>query len=181
MPVRHRQLQTRCMVCLVLVSFVHAKIEALDACSMFPDSGAPRSSGARRPLFALLQPAIPGRSGFCCKTPFSVFVSPLSSFRWRVESRLQSPQFPSLSHGCFICKACRPVESEGPCARFPAVSVGWSGRQLVGCRRCRDTVVRRGVRRQILEVLRRGRTWKAWFEMGGSAVVEITWVECTGD
>lgn len=97
----------------------------------------------------------------------SVFVSPLSSFRWRVESRLQSPQFPSLSHGCFICKACRPVESEGPCARFPAVSVGWSGRQLVGCRRCRDTVVRRGVRRQISKVLGRWRAWKAWFGMGG--------------
>lgn len=29
------------MLCLVLVSFVHAKIEALDACSMFPDSGVP--------------------------------------------------------------------------------------------------------------------------------------------
>lgn len=77
---RHRQLQTRCMVCLILVSFVHAKIEALDACSMFPDSWRPRSRGARRPLFALLQPAIPGRSGFCCKTPFPFSFRPCQAF-----------------------------------------------------------------------------------------------------
>ena len=134
-----------------------------------PKLRRPHSCGARRVLSCSLQFSLAAPRAFwlLLQKSVSVLVSPLSSFRWRVESRLQSPQFPSLSHGCSVCKACRPVESEGPCARFLAIFVGWSGRQLVGCRRCRDTVVRRGVRRQISKVLGRWRAWKAWFGMGG--------------
>ena len=59
-----------------------------------------------------------------------------SSFRWRVESRLQSPQVANSSHGSLTCKACRRVESEGPCVRPSAVFIGWLRRGLVGCRKC---------------------------------------------
>lgn len=165
--------QSRCMVRLIVTRSVRArpKIEAIGR--LFNVSKPVPSPQSWRSLRALCNSRWRrlGRSGCSLqsaeiRSPFLVSAV-FSSFRWRVESRLQSPQFPSLSHGCSDCRACRPVESEGPCARFPAVFVGWSGRQLVGCRRCRDTVVRRGVRRQILEVLGTWKAWKAWSGMGG--------------
>lgn len=132
----------------------------LDACLCCPSPQLWRSPCA---LSADCQFS-PGRRSGSAEIRFS-FRPFVSSFRWRAESRLQSPQFPSSSHGCFVCKACRPVESEGPCARFPAVFVGCSRRQLVGCRRCRDTVVQRGVRRQISRCRGHGRRvlrWTLW-------------------
>lgn len=75
------------------------------------------------------------------ETPFS---PEFLGFRWRVEARLQSPLFANSSHGSLTCKACRQVEFGGPCVRFSAGFIGWLRRGLVGCRKCWDTVVRRG-------------------------------------
>lgn len=153
---RQRHVQSRRMVCLIVTRSCGGPWTPVYA-------APPRSCGARRVL-SLSKLPILGAAFWLCRNPFS-FRPFISSFRWRVESRLQSPQFPYSSHGCFVCKACRLVESEGPCARFPAAFVGCSRRQLVGCRRCRDTVVRRGVRRQISRCRghgRRGLRWTLW-------------------
>ena len=79
--------------------------------------------------------------GRSCKSPLRFFPLKLSLARG-VEIAIAT--IPLLSHGSLTCKACRRVESEGPCVRFSAVFTGGLPRGLVGCRKCRNTVVRRG-------------------------------------
>jgi hypothetical protein len=116
---------------IIIGVMFYSKVEALDAYSIalsVPKLRCPRS--VWRSPCAL--PAIladgrePPRSFWIQGSSVlqNSVLSPYSSFRWRVESRLQSAQVPSSSHGYFICKACRQVESEGPCVRYSASFVG---------------------------------------------------------